>query len=153
MAYPISARRVVSASIVSALLALVGIAFSKEMLNEPEVWPYAEMQWTKDSVLPSVQGVLLWGDPKATEHGMLRRFPAGYAPPSHKHPSTERVVVISDTIVVRHSGSSAKYLGPGSYSEIPANMVHAVKCEEQSDCEFVLSSPGPFAIIPAAAED
>ena len=77
MAYPISVRRVASVSIVSALVALVGIAFSKEMLNEPKVWPYAEMQWTKDAVLPSVQGVLLWGDPKTTEHGMLRRFPAG----------------------------------------------------------------------------
>jgi quercetin dioxygenase-like cupin family protein len=153
MAYPISVRRVASVSIVSALVALVGIAFSKEMLNEPKVWPYAEMQWTKDAVLPSVQGVLLWGDPKTTEHGMLRRFPAGYAPPPHKHPSTERVVVISGTIEVRHSGSSAKFLGPGSYSEIPANMVHAVKCGEKSDCEFVLASPGPFAIIPVAAED
>jgi quercetin dioxygenase-like cupin family protein len=141
--------RVAPLSIVSALIGVVGIAFTKELLDEPKVGSSAEMRWTKDMVLPSVQGVLLWGDPKTGEHGMLRRFPAGYAPPPHKHPSTERVVVISGTIVVRHSGSSGKSLSPGSYSEIPANMVHAVKCAEQSDCEFVLASPGPFAIIPA----
>jgi quercetin dioxygenase-like cupin family protein len=146
-------RRVASLLIVSGLLVVVGIAFAKELLDEPKVWSFAEMQWTKDPVLPSVQGVLLWGDPKTGEHGMLRRFPAGYAPPPHKHPSTERVVVISGTIVVRHSGSSGKSLGPGSYSEIPANMVHAVKCGEQSDCQFVLASPGPFAIVPAAADE
>src|SRR6478672_5471461 len=112
MAYPISVRRVASVSIVSALVALVGIAFSKEMLNEPKVWPYAEMQWTKDQVLPSVQSVLLWRNPKTGEHGMLRRFPAGYAPPPHMHPSAERVVVVSGTIVVRHTGATAKSLGP-----------------------------------------
>jgi len=153
MAYHISMPRVATLSVMSALAAVVGTAFTKEMLDEPKVWSSAEMQWMKDAVLPSVQGVLLWGDPKTSEHGMLRRFPAGYAPPPHKHPSTERVVVISGTIVVRHSGSSGKSLGPGSYSEIPANMVHAVKCGEQSDCEFVLASPGPFAIIPAAADE
>jgi quercetin dioxygenase-like cupin family protein len=153
MGHSISARRVAALSFFIALFALVGIAFTKEILDAPKVWPYAELQWAKDSVLPSVQGVLLWGDPKTGEHGMLRKFPAGYAPPPHKHPSAERVVVVSGTIVVRHSGGSAKSLGPGSYSEIPANMVHAVKCEEQSDCEFLLTSPGPFAIIPAPGDN
>lgn len=153
MTHRISVRRVASLSIFSALFTLVGIAFTEEILNEPKVWPYTEMQWKKDPVLPAVQGVLLWGDPNTGEHGMLRKFPAGYAPPAHKHPSTERVVVVSGTIVVRHSGASARSLGPGSYSEIPANMVHAVKCGEQSDCVFVLASPGPFAIIPVAPEN
>ena len=153
MAHRSSVRRVALLSILMGLFTLVGIAFTKEILDEPKLWPYAEMQWSKDPVLPSVQGVLLWGDPKTGEHGMLRKFPAGYAPPPHQHPSTERVVVVSGTVVVRHSGASAKSLGPGSYSEIPANMVHAVKCGELSDCEFLLASPGPFAIIPAAGEN
>ncbi len=152
MAYHFSVRRVASLSIFAALSTLVGIAFTKEVLDEPKVWPYAEMQWTKDQVLPSVQSVLLWGNPKSGEHGMLRRFPAGFAPPPHKHPSAERVVVVSGTIEVRHSGASAKSLGPGSYSEIPANMVHAVKCGEGSDCEFLLTSPGPFAIVPVTED-
>ena len=153
MAYHFSVRRGASLSIFAALSTLVGIAFTKEMLNEPKVWPYAEMQWTKDQVLPSVQSVLLWGNPKSGEHGMLRRFPAGYAPPTHTHPSAERVVVVSGTLVVRHSGASAKSLGPGSYSEIPANVAHAVKCGEGSDCEFLLASPGPFAIVPVAEDN
>jgi quercetin dioxygenase-like cupin family protein len=152
MAHLPSVQRVTSVSIIAALCTLVGIAFTKEMLDEPKVWPYAEMQWTKDQVLPSVQTVLLWGNPKSGENGMLRRFPAGYAPPPHTHPSAERVVVVSGTILVRHSGASAKSLGPGSYSEIPANVVHAVKCGEGSDCEFLLASPGPFAIVPVAED-
>ena len=107
MANHFSVRWIASLSICTALLTLVAVAFTKEMLDEPKVWPYAEMQWTKDQVLPSVQSVLLWGNPETGEHGMLRRFPAGYAPPPHMHPSAERVVVVSGTIVVRHTGASA----------------------------------------------
>lgn len=153
MANHFSVRWIASLSICTALLTLVAVAFTKEMLDEPKVWPYAEMQWTKDQVLPSVQSVLLWGNPKTGEHGMLRRFPAGFAPPPHKHPSAERVVVVSGTIEVRYSGANFKSLGPGSYSEIPANMVHAVKCGEGSDCQFLLTSPGAFAIVPITEDN
>jgi quercetin dioxygenase-like cupin family protein len=83
---------------------------------------------------------------------MLRKFPAEFAPPPHTHPSAERVIVLSGTIVVRHSGSAEKKLGPGSYSEIPANMEHSVKCGEESECVFALISPGPFAIKPVAGK-
>src|SRR6476659_1007352 len=101
MAHPISVRRVASFAVLIALFTFIGIAFTKEMLEGPKVWPSAEMEWSKDSVFPSVKSVLLWGDPKTSEHGMLRKFPAGYAPPPHKHPSIERVVVVSGTILGR----------------------------------------------------
>jgi quercetin dioxygenase-like cupin family protein len=68
---------------------------------------------------------------------MLRKFPAGYAPPMHKHPSVERVVVISGTIVVQYEGSDKKTLGPGSYSEIPPNTNHAVQCGGESALKFI----------------
>jgi quercetin dioxygenase-like cupin family protein len=80
---------------------------------------------------------------------MLRKSPAGYAPEPHTHPSVERVVVISGSVVVKHSGSSEKVLGPGSYSEIPPNVEHSVRCAAQPECEFLLTSSGPFAIVPA----
>ena len=115
-----------------------------------KVWGYDELAWKADSALPSVQSVLLWGDPATGDHAMLRKFPAGFAPPPHRHPATERVVVVSGTILVRYAGSQEKKLGPGSYSEIPAGMVHAVKCLEKAECVFVLASPGAFAIIPAS---
>ena len=113
------------------------------------VWSYEELDWKADKTFLSVQSVLLWGDPATGEHAMLRKFPAGFAPPAHRHPATERVVVVSGTIMVRWAGSMEKKLGPGSYSEIPANMEHAVKCLEDAPCVFVLASPGAFAIIPS----
>jgi quercetin dioxygenase-like cupin family protein len=118
----------------------------------PKLWAAEEMKWQDDTALPGVKYVLLWGNPRTGEHAMLRKFPAGYAPPPHTHPKTERVIVLSGTIVVRHSGSAGKKLGPGSYSEIPANMEHSVKCGEESECVFALVSPGRFAIKPVAAK-
>lgn len=126
--------------------------FDQQRAEIPKLWAAEEMKWQDDTALPGVKYVLLWGNPKIGEHGMLRKFPAGYAPPPHKHPKTERVIVLSGTIVVRHAGSAEKKLGPGSYSEIPANMEHAVKCGEESECVFALISPGRFAIKPVAAK-
>ena len=114
------------------------------------VWSYEELDWKADKTFPSVQSVLLWGDPATGEHAMLRKFPAGFAPPPHRHPATERLVVVSGTITVRYADSKEKRLGPGSYSEIPAGMEHAVKCLDDAACIFVLASPGAFAIIPSS---
>ena len=122
---------------------------AQESPKAAKVWSYGELKWQDDKTLPSVQSVPLWGDPATGEHGMLRKFRAGYAPPPHQHPSVERVVVISGTIIVRYAGSGDKALGPGSYSEIPPYTTHAVKCGEQSDCVFLLASSGPFAIVPS----
>ena len=114
----------------------------------PKIWAFEDLKWEHDKTLTAVQSVVLWGDPKAGEHAMLRRFPAGYAPPPHKHPATERVVVVAGTILVRYAGSAEKALGAGSYSEIPAGVEHAVKCADGAECIFLLISPGPFAILP-----
>jgi quercetin dioxygenase-like cupin family protein len=106
-----------------------------------------DIAWVEDPQLPGVKSYVLWGDPSSgEEHALLRRFPAGYAPPRHAHPSTESVVVIAGRIIVEHEGGEPKVLGPGSYSEIPANMAHAVRCTSDEDCIFVLRSPGLFTI-------
>ena len=139
----------------AALLALCVVcamdSHAQESADKAKVWSSGEMKWQADKALPGVESVLLWGDPASGEHGMLRKFPAGYAPPMHKHPSVERVVVISGTIVVQYEGSDKKTLGPGSYSEIPANTSHAVQCGSESDCVFLLTSSGPFAILPTTS--
>jgi quercetin dioxygenase-like cupin family protein len=139
---------VLRALILFCLVIVIG-AHAQESADKAKALPYGEMNWQNDKTLPSVQSVPLWGNPASGEHGMLRKFPAGYAPPMHKHPSVERVVVISGTIAVQYGGSNEKLLGPGSYSEVPPNTDHAVKCGPQSECVFLLTSSGPFAIVPS----
>ena len=125
-------------------------AFSaaEEPSKAPKLWAADEMRWEEDKRLPGVKSVLLWGDPQTGEHGMLRKFPAGFAPPLHTHPSVERLVVISGTVLVSYAGSTEKSLGPGSYSEIPANTAHSAKCASGAECVFALLSSGRFEIKP-----
>lgn len=113
----------------------------------PKVWPAEKMVWVDDATLPGVKSATLWGDPTADqEHAMLRVFPAGFAPAPHTHPSTERVIVVSGYLVVEYEGGEPTVLGPGSYSEIPAGMPHAVRCATDQECKFVLGAPGRFTI-------
>src|SRR6266545_5458954 len=119
---------------------------AEEPAKTPKLWAADEMRCEEDKRLPGVKSVLLWGDPQTGEHGMLRKFPAGFAPPLHTHPSVERLVVISGTVLVSYAGSTEKRLGPGSYSEIPANTEHSAKCVTEADCVFVLVSSGCFEI-------
>jgi quercetin dioxygenase-like cupin family protein len=113
----------------------------------PRVLAAEDIEWVEDPQLPGVRSAVLWGDPNSgKEHALLRRFPAGYAPPPHSHPSTESVVMIAGHIVVEHEGGERRVLGPGSYSQIPANMVHAVRCTAEAECIFLLRSPGLFTI-------
>ena len=132
-----------------ALASATGAA--EEPPKTPKLWTADEMRWEEDKRLPGVKSVLLWGESQTGEHGMLRKFPAGFAPPLHVHPSVERLVVISGTILVHYAGSTEKRLGPGSYSEIPANTEHSAKCANEAECEFALISSGRFEIrlVPA----
>jgi quercetin dioxygenase-like cupin family protein len=118
-----------------------------ETAQVARVVPAEQIEWINDARLEGVKSFNLWGDPAANEeHAMMRVFPAGFAPARHSHPSTESVVVVSGRLLVEHEGSEENVLGPGSYSEIPANMSHAVRCLEEEDCFFVLRAPGEFTI-------
>jgi hypothetical protein len=124
--------------------------FGQKRSEIPKLWSGEEMKWQDDTAVPGVKYVLLWGNPRTGENGWLRKLPAGFAPPLHTCPSAKRIIVLSGTIVVRYSGSAEKKLGPGSYSEIPANLEHTVKCGEESECVFALNCPGPFGFKPVA---
>ena len=141
--------------VVLSMLAAVSLAAcsgtkqssTESAAQSPKLWPAEQMAWVDDPTLPGVRSATLWGDPTGgKEHAMLRVFPAGFAPAPHTHPSTERVVVVSGYIVVEHKGGEPTVLGPGSYSEIPAGMPHAVRCATDQECKFVLSAPGLFSI-------
>lgn len=137
---------------VVAIFAMAGCSDGSQMSTAsddptPKLWPSEEIAWNKDPTLEGVRSVNLWGNPEAgEEHAMLRVFPAGFAPAKHSHPSTESVVVVSGYIVVEHEGGDETVLGPGSYSEIPAGMPHAVRCATDQECKFVLRAPGMFTI-------
>lgn len=96
----------------------------------------ADAQWMRD---PSsgLQIATLWGAPQAdAAGGELYRFEPGYASPEHTHPFHERAVVTRGTFVILRPGKTPHRLGPGGYFFVPANSLHATRCEGSEPCEL-----------------
>ena len=68
-----------AASLAVSLVVVISV-HAQESTDEAKVWSASDMKWQTDKTLPAVQSVPLWGNPATGEHGMLRKFPAGYAP-------------------------------------------------------------------------
>jgi quercetin dioxygenase-like cupin family protein len=86
---------------------------------------------------PGSEVAVLWGQPQDGRVGGERyRFKPGFASPEHTHPFHERAVVFGGTFVIARPGESPKRLGAGSYFFIPANTVHATRCESTEPCEL-----------------
>lgn len=96
----------------------------------------ADAQWTRDSS-SGIQIATLWGEPQAdAAGGELYRFEPGYASQEHTHPFHERAVVTRGTFVILRPGKTPHRLGPGGYFFVPANSVHATRCEGSEPCEL-----------------
>lgn len=98
--------------------------------------PHADTHWTRDRS-SGVEIAPLWGEPESdAAGGELYRFEAGYASPEHTHPFHERAMVLRGKFVLMRPGQAPHPLGPGDYFFVPANSVHATRCEGAEPCEL-----------------
>jgi quercetin dioxygenase-like cupin family protein len=92
---------------------------------------------------------VLEGDPTKEGPFVVRfQFPAGYHIPPHTHPKTERVTVISGTMLLAMGEnldrSAAKTLAAGTYGFWPAGMKHTAWSEGETVIQ--LHGIGPWQI-------
>ena len=112
----------------------------------------AELKWgpAPPGLPPGAQAAVIEGDPsKAGEPFAVRiKAPDGFKVPPHWHPSDERVVVLSGTLMIglgeKMDASKAHSLTAGGYARMPKEVRHfaAVKGETI----FQVSGMGPFEI-------
>jgi anti-sigma factor ChrR (cupin superfamily) len=102
------------------------------------------------TVLPKgVQLSVLSGDPNKVGPFTIRlKAPTGYKIPAHRHPTAERVTVISGNF---HFGmgekldeAKAEKLGNGGFVDLPADMNHYAFMSTNTVVQ--IDSDGPFAI-------
>ena len=102
------------------------------------------------SVLPKGgQMAGLSGDPgKAGPFTVRLKMPAGYKIPSHQHPHSERVTVISGELRFgtgdKLDEDRAQKLGPGGFVDLPANVNHYAFAAVETVIQ--ISAEGPFGI-------
>lgn len=91
----------------------------------------------------------LEGDPTKKGPFTIRlQFPDGYKVAPHTHPTTEKVTVISGTVLFgmgpQLDEAAAKDMGPGSFVVMPAGMQHFAMARSKAIVQ--VSSTGPFEI-------
>jgi quercetin dioxygenase-like cupin family protein len=142
----------------SILAMLLVIAFSSTRLSAEETqssemrfYPPTSIEWKPGpaAIPPGAKMAVLEGDPTKEGPFVVRfQFPDGYHIPPHTHPKTERVTVISGTLVLAMGEnldrSAAKTLTPGTYGFWPAGMKHTAW--SQSETVIQLHGIGPWQI-------
>ena len=91
----------------------------------------------------------LSGDPgKSGPFTVRLKMPAGYKIPSHQHPHSERVTVISGELRFgtgdKLDEERAQRLGPGGFVDLPANVNHYSFATVETVIQ--ISAEGPFGI-------
>jgi quercetin dioxygenase-like cupin family protein len=142
----------------STLAVLLVMAFSSTLLSAEEtqspemrLYPATSVEWKPGpAVIPAgAKMAVLEGDPTKEGPFVVRfHFPGGYHIPPHTHPKTERVTVISGTLLLAMGEnldrSAAKALTAGAYGFWPAGMKHTAWSE--GDTVIQLHGIGPWQI-------
>ena len=121
-----------------ALATLLSVTIPQARLSAEEtqsadmrLYPPTTIEWKEGpaALPPGAKVAVLEGDPTKEGPFVVRlQFPDGYHIPPHTHPKTERVTVISGTMLLAMGDnldrSAAKTLGAGTYGFWPAGMKH-----------------------------
>jgi quercetin dioxygenase-like cupin family protein len=142
----------------STLPMLLVMAFSATRVSAEEMqssemgfYPPISIEWKPGpAAIPAgAKMAVLEGNPTKEGPFVVRfQFPDGYHIPPHTHPKTERVTVISGTLLLAMEEnldrSAAKTLIAGTYSFWPAGMKHTAWSE--GDTVIQLHGVGPWQI-------
>ncbi len=91
------------------------------------------------------QMAVLEGDPAKNQNFVLRiKVPDGYRFPLHSHSVTDRLVVISGSLMFGTDPTTMKEMKPGALSIAPAGQKHLVQA--RGETVFQVSGTGPFDI-------
>ena len=142
----------------SALVVLFAVVFDQARLSAQEtqsggmrLYPPTTIEWKPGpaALPPGAKMAALEGDPTKEGPFVVRfQFPDGYHVAPHNHPKTERVTVISGTLLLAIGEaldrSSAKKLPAGSFGYWPAGMKHTAWSEGETVIQ--LHGIGPWQI-------
>jgi quercetin dioxygenase-like cupin family protein len=96
---------------------------------------------------------VLHGDPAANNADVFLRVPAGYAIPSHRHTSAERMALVAGELEVTYAGGSPFTMRVGSYAYGPAKVPHVARCTGKVACVLFIAFESPVDAELAALTD
>jgi quercetin dioxygenase-like cupin family protein len=140
---------------------ILAAACSKESTSNGEIsapatasasrGPERDIQWGPAPAVfpPGAEMAVLQGDPSKTDEFTVRlRMPSGYKIPSHTHPTTENVTVITGTFLTGMGGvfneAGMDAFGQGDFVSIPQDHAHYAMTRGKTIVQ--VHAIGPFAL-------
>ena len=102
--------------------------------------PMVHMPGTPDCFVMATEQ----GDPGKEASILKMKGSAGCAVPSHWHPATENIMMVSGTAKTQVKGEEPVQLGPGSFLSVPPKHVMNFTCVRE--CTLFVYTDGPFAV-------
>ncbi len=142
-----------TAIILSAFVSVISLAhatISAEAAGTPNIIQADTLTWVPAQGLPpGAQVAVLYGNPSKKGPFAVRfKFPAGYAVPTHSHPTDEYLTVISGKARMafgeKADEAQAKPLPEAAFMILPAGAWHRLWADSEMVVE--LHSTGPFAV-------
>lgn len=123
-----------------AVCAALGLALPVRAADAPTLLTWKDLKWV-DLVEPAgARQALLWGDPKAGDHGLLVRWKFNSKVADLVRTQDLHVVVLAGTFTVEIDGGYKEF-GPGGFVSIPRGVKHTLGCEAAGECRFVMHLP------------
>src|SRR3954464_8786722 len=104
---------------------------------------FSDLKWEKTP--DGMQDIaILHVNPVSKASELIIRAPKNFHVPRHWHSANETLTIISGTFTVKHDGSDEKVaLNTGSYSYMPARMVHEAWAGDEG-ATFFITVDGPW---------
>ena len=136
----------------AALVLVAGLPLAASANPAPTIVLPDQIKWTAGSgAMAGTEMAVLAGDPSKAGPFVVRiRIPDGLKLAPHTHADTERVTVLSGTMMVGVGGtmteSAMTALPAGSFVEIPAGLPHYAMAKGETVIQ--LGGMGPFTMTP-----
>ena len=133
---------------------VAGLAVAKGAAKTPVLTTLTEETWTplmKEGPLPAFSNIE--GDATKGAHYAYLKLPAGFTSPAHSHSTDYWAVLVQGKMthwaVDGGSEATAKPLGVGDLTYMPAKVQHVSKCFPGTECIMAVFQKGKFDFIVA----
>jgi quercetin dioxygenase-like cupin family protein len=129
------------------LCGTIAMVAALDSAGPPTLKTAKELSWTDGAEPAGMKQVLLWGDPKVGDHGLLVRWKSGTKLPERVSAHGLDIVVLTGTFTIE-TGGVYKEFGPGGYLGIPGGTKHILGCEAAGECKFLVHRRAPADVTP-----
>ena len=123
---------------------ILSLAFAGQLraADVPTLLDSKELKWLDAATPIGAKQVMLWGDAKTIDQGVLIRWKFNSKLRDQTRTQDAHFVVLTGTFTVEIDGKYREF-GPGGFVSIPRGSKHSLGCEASGECKFLMHMISP----------